>query len=129
MEFKATVKSISSSSGVCIVKFDAGGVEFSMASLNVPSLHVKDRVVIGAKFTNIIVSDNLSTKLAITNRFVAILKGVERGELLCRMRLQFLEYEFECLVTKEAFNELSFEINSEVLVFINPANLFVKKIL
>ena len=129
MKFKAKVISIKNCKSLHVVEFEVKKTKFLMMSLEVPILKKGLHVELGLKPTSLIVAKNFSGEISLSNRFKAVVKTINKGELLCSLKLDFKGVEFESIMTKEAFLSLNIKENDEVEAFIKASELFVREVL
>lgn len=122
----AYVTEITTSEGITIVTFDAGGVPMRMMALglNLP-LREGSAVTLGVKATNIALAKALRGDLSISNRLETVIEDVENGELLSRIMLRFRRSILECTTTVEASRAMGLKAGDTVTALIKASELSV----
>lgn len=67
--------------------------------------------------------------ISFSNRLFATVKEIELGELLCRIKVDFNEYELEAVMSNRAIHNLNLDIGDRVVLFIRASDIFVKEVL
>ena len=126
------ISKIQHSGAILLVDVDVDGQNFSamlIESATRPEwLQEGNSIDLVFKETEVSLAKNLSGMISMRNRMKCIVKHVERGELLSKISLQFLEYAITSAITTRSVDSLDLKIGDEVeaLVKANEVSLMRK---
>ena len=126
------ISKIQHSGAILLVDVDVDGQNFSamlIESATRPEwLQEGYSIDLVFKETEVSLAKNLSGMISMRNRMKCIVKHVERGELLSKISLQFLEYAITSAITTRSVDSLDLKIGDEVeaLVKANEVSLMRK---
>ncbi|PHR55880.1 MAG: transporter [Arcobacter sp.] len=127
---KAVISKIDTVDNLNVVSFKAGSVSLKMMSLELDeSLKIGTKVVLAAKSTNISLLKGSGEGLSISNQLPCAIKSLDLGELLCRVRLRFLDMELESLITKDSALRMKLEVGEAVFALIKSSELSIIEVL
>ena len=96
----ARVLEIQNRQSLNIVKFYFHGETLSMMSLDLnEKVKVGVRVKLVVKPTHVVIAKNFDSQISCSNRLQAEIVSLEKGQLLCSLRLSLDEGELESIVT------------------------------
>jgi molybdate transport system regulatory protein len=126
------ISKIQHSGAILLVDVDVHGQNFSamlIESATQPEwLQEGNSIDLVFKETEVSLAKNLSGMISMRNRMKCLVKHVERGELLSKIRLQFLKYTITSAITTRSVDSLDLKIGDEVeaLVKANEVSLMRK---
>ena len=127
---KAVISEIRSVDNINIVSFKVGCEVLKMMSLELDkSLQIGTEVSLGTKSTNISLAKSFSGELSVSNQLLCRIILLEEGELLCRVKLSFLEYELESIITKDSARRMKLQEDDEVIALIKASELSIIEVL
>ena len=126
------ISKIQHSGAILLVDVDVDGQNFSamlIESATRPEwLQEGNSIDLVFKETEVSLAKNLSGMISMRNRMKCTVKHVERGELLSKISLQFLEYAITSAITTRSVDSLDLKVGDEVeaLVKANEVSLMRK---
>lgn len=127
---KASISEIRSCENINIVSFKVGAEVLHMMSLELSeSLQVGTEVSIGTKSTNISLAKDFRGDLSVSNQLPCTLVSLEYGELLCRVKLDFLGHEIESIITKESALKMNLQVEDKLIALIKSSELSIVEVL
>jgi molybdate transport system regulatory protein len=129
-QIPATVVSIQRHDNLTIVACDAFGIRLQMVALNLEAMvSIQSRVLLGMNATNLLLAKEPTGDLSIPNRMPCRITHVVRGELLCRIGLDFQGIALESLIMAESANAMSLHPDTSIFGLINPNELSIIEVL
>ncbi len=127
---KAIISEIQSVENISIVTFQAQEQELKMMALELDnSINIGTKVVLGAKATNTSLAKDLRGLLSVSNQLLCRIESIEFGELLCSVKLSFLEETLESIITKDSALRMNLQVEDEVLALIKSSELSIVEVL
>ena len=127
---KACISEINRCENINLVSFAVGSEVLQMMSLELTEgLEVGAMVSIGTKSTNISLAKDFRGALSVSNQLACHIISLEYGELLCRVKLSFLRFEIESIITKESALSMKLEEGDAVLALIKSSELSIVEVL
>lgn len=126
------ISKIQHSGAILLVDVDVDGQNFSamlIESATRPEwLQTGNNIELIFKETEVSLAKNLSGIISMRNRMKCTVKHVERGGLLSKISLQFLEYTITSAITTRSVDSLDLKVGDEVeaLVKANEVSLMKK---
>lgn len=126
----AQVTRIERQDDISVVTFDAGGTEMRMMALglNLP-ITEGSAVILGVKATNVALSIGPVGENSISNRLKCDISALDKGALLCSIRLRFGATPLECITTMEACKRLMLKPGEEVTALIKASELSILEVI
>ena len=122
----ATVSEIQSVDNLTIVAFEAGNQPLRMMALGLnPPIEVGARVTLGAKATNVALAKNLSGTLSMSNQLACVVESLDKGALLCLVKLRFNDSTLQSVVTLASALSMNLEVGDEVVALIKASELSI----
>ena len=126
----ATISQIQSLDSINVVSFTVQSHVLKMMSLELDSnLQEGVKVKLGAKSTNVSIAKAFSGELSISNQLPCKVSDLELGELLCRVKLSFLEGELESIITKDSALRMNLQKDDVVNALIKSSELSIVEVL
>ena len=124
-----TVKNIEHIDSVHLVTFTCGNLQLQMLSLELPQLKVKHKVNLIVKPTHVSVAKNFSGLCSFENILRGNVVDMERGKLLCNLKLKVEDTLIEALLTKEQFKKMDIKLHDALDIFIKASSLSILEVL
>lgn len=122
--FVATIAEIESLESLHRVGLSAKDHNFSMISLELhEDVQVSTEVKLYVKPSNIILSRGSHEDISIANQLLATIDSIERGKILTNVKLDFLGYPLEALITTHKAKQLNLQKGDEIYALINESDL------
>jgi len=126
----ASITEIKSVENISIVKFLVDSYQLSMMSLELDdSIEVGKMVKLGAKGTNISLSKGYEGELSVSNQLPSRVNELVLGELLCRVKLDFVDFEIESIITKDSALRMNLQKGDQVYTLIKSSELSIIEVL
>lgn len=128
-KIKATVTDIKSMDNLSIVSFQAQAdlMQMMALGLNLP-LEVGSKVILGVKASSVAISTSLSTEISISNQLVCIVETLNKGELLCSVKLRFNESIIGSIITMNSVSKMNIKEGDSVIALIKASELSILEI-
>jgi len=128
-KIKARVTNIQSMDNLSIVAFEAGEHSMQMMALglNIP-LEVGSSVVLGAKASNVSIAADTSTMISISNQLSCIVEELNKGELLCSVKLRFNNAIIESVVTMNSILKMDIKVGDTIMALIKASELSILEV-
>jgi molybdopterin-binding protein len=123
---KAVVTKIETIDYLSVVSFEADNQPLRMMALglNVP-IEVGSKVTLGAKATNIALAKNLSGMISMSNQLNCVVEKLNKGSLLCSVKLSFNDSILESITTLASALEMDIEVGDKIVALIKASELSV----
>lgn len=127
-----TITRIQQSGAILLVDIDVGGHIFSAllieSATHLQWLQTGNLIDLVFKETEVSLAKNLSGIISMRNRMKCMVQHIDRGELLSKISLQFLQYTITSAITTHSVDLLQLNIGDEVeaLVKANEVSLMKK---
>ncbi len=126
---EAVVTAIDSHEGITIVGFEAAGQPMRMMALELDeTLRIGSKVLLGAKASNIALAKELGEMLSISNRLDTIVERVDRGVLLCSVKLRLGESLLESVITSDSSKRINLQPGDRVTALIKASELSILEV-
>lgn len=126
---RATITTVEREANLSVVSFETGGFSLQMVALELDArIDVGVGVVLGVKSTNVALSRNLQGAISVSNILVATVCSVHAGSLLCSVKLDFLDEQFECIMTNAAARRLNLCVGERVEMLIKASELSIVEV-
>ena len=127
---KTQITSISTLSNLNIIESKTDNDTLTMMSLDLPaSLKKGSLVKLAIKPTNIMLAKEKIGVFSCENRLEAKIIKLEKGELLCSVKVAYLQSTLEAIITLNAANAMNLKIDEKVTLFIKASDIYIKEIL
>lgn len=127
---KASVISIDTFENITIVGFEAGSEALTMMSLELDrSLQVGSDVILALKATTVSLAREKNTLLSISNQLPVQISSIDKGELLCSVKLSFEGSLIESIITKNSALRMDLKPEDEIVALIKASDLAIAEIL
>ncbi len=127
---KASVVSIETFENITVVGFEAGNETLVMMSLELDSsLKVGSDVMLALKATTVSLAKEKNTMLSISNQLPVRIIGIDRGKLLCSVKLSFADTLIESIITKNSALRMGLKSEDEIVALIKASDLAIAEIL
>ena len=124
---KAIVKDIKTNGSLNIVTFDFNGIDLKMVSLELPDDIKKNSFVnLNIKSTAITIAKNLTGDISISNKLFATIIDIQKGELLCSVKLKLFDIVLEALITIDSLHKLDLKIEQDVMLLIKATDISIR---
>ena len=124
-----SVKKIENIDSLNIVNFDFQGLNLTMMSLDLNNIYVDTKVNLIVKPTHICIAKKFEGKTSFENIFKAKLFDIEKGKLLCNIKLKVNDILLESIITLESFKIMDLQANDDVSVFIKANDISILEVL
>jgi len=118
-KLKAKITHIETSEQISLVDLEVKGDSFSCVVIETPEtapyLEVGKQVLILFKETEVSIGKNLSGGISLRNRIKSIIKGIEKGNVLSKITLDYKGIEIESIITTRSANNLDLKEGDEVV--------------
>lgn len=122
----ASIKNIKSVDNLNIVTFDFFGNTLKMMSLELGNkIQVGSKVLLGVKPTSIAIAKEFSGEISFSNRLQGKIVNIDKGELLCNLKIEIAGSIFESIITKDSAHSMDLKLNDEVTIFIKASELSI----
>lgn len=112
------VSAIEHNDTMALVDVMVGNVNFSSILLETPVtakyLHIGELVTLLFKETEVSLAKNLQGELSLRNRMTATVVGIEMGEILSAITLNFLDKKLVSVITTRAVKRLQLKVGDAV---------------
>ncbi len=126
---KAKVTDIKENQNLHIVKFDSGGAELAMMSLELPeNVRVGANVILGFKPSHLSLAKNFSGSVSFSNRIATKIVSIDKGELLAVVKLSGECGRMESLITMNSAKKMGLNVGDEVTAFIKASELSIAEV-
>jgi len=126
----ATVLDIQSCDSLNIVKFDSDDIILTMMSLELnENITIGTKVKLTVKPTHVAIAKNFSGELSYSNQFKTTIVSCENGQLLCSLKLQYLDLFLESIITLNSSKKLNLKVGDEVTALIKASELSISEVL
>ncbi len=127
---KASVVSIETFENITVVGFEAGNETLVMMSLELDSsLKVGSNVMLALKATTVSLAKEKNTMLSISNQLPVRITGIDRGKLLCSVKLSFEDTVIESIITKNSALRMGIKSEDEIVALIKASDLAIAEVL
>ena len=127
---KACVTSIDSFEAITIVGFRAGTEALTMMSLELDSaLQIGSEVILSIKATTVSLAREKSVMLSISNQLPVRIKSIDKGELLCSVKLSFEGTLIESIITKNSALRMGLKPEDDIAALVKASDLAIAEIL
>ncbi len=112
-----------------VVSFDASGERMLMAGLelNLP-VWEECSVTVGVKATHVALAKSFSGKISTSNRLEGVVDAVDRGRLLCSVKLRAAGALVESIITAESADEMALRPGDRVTLLIEASDLSIVEV-
>ena len=125
----ATVTSIQQCDSLHLIQCQSKEHKLTMMSLELSEKVKKgSNIHLGIKPTNIILAKEYPQKTSCENIFHADIISIQKGKLLCIVKLSFEANTLEAIITKQAQEWLSLEEEDSVLLLIQANDIYIREI-
>lgn len=124
-----TVSHIKHIDSVHLVTFTCGKQELKMLSLELPHIKMHQKVNLIVKPTHVSVAKNFAGLCSFENILRGHVVDMERGKLLCNLKLKVGDTLIEALLTKEQFKKMDIKLHDELDIFIKASSLSILEVL
>lgn len=126
----ATIKSIATHDGICIVSFHALNATLVMMALEGDSAYqLNQSVTLGVQATKISIALRALPELSISNQVETTIAAIHMGELLCRLQLTHHDTTFEAIFTNAFAKAHQLQVGQQVTTIFKASDLFIVKAL
>jgi len=128
-KIKARVTDIQSMNNLSIVAFEAGKHSMQMMALglNIP-VEIGSSVILGAKASNVSIAADMSTMISISNQLSCIVEELNKGELLCSVKLRFNSTIIESIITMKSILKMDIKVGDNITALIKASELSILKV-
>lgn len=121
---KAVITRLEQRDSLCLMEFDASGIELSMLLFDPkPSFTPGRQVQVLFKETEVVLGKQLNGEISFSNRFKAVVTAIRKGGILADVSLRSCAGEFCSIITMRAAERLGLRENDEVTVMIKASQL------
>jgi len=125
----ASIKDIKSVDNLNIVVFDFYGTKLKMMSLELSdNIKIGSKVLLSTKPTSVALAKNFDGDISFSNQLKAKVIDIDKGELLCCIKLFIANSIFESIITVDSLNKLHLKIDDEVTAFIKASDISIYKV-
>lgn len=125
----ASIKDIKSVDNLNIVVFDFYGTKLKMMSLELSdNIKIGSKVLLSTKPTSVALAKNFDGDISFSNQLRAKVIDIDKGELLCCIKLFIANSIFESIITIDSLNKLQLKIDDEVIAFIKASDISIYKV-
>lgn len=122
----ATIKKIEYLENLHLVYLQSNAHELTVLTLELDeSLKPSQKVLLSIKPLNISIAKNFMGKRSDSNRIEATITAIKVGHLLCTIKLQSYNDEFEVIITRDAYSKMKLKIQELVTLFINAHTISI----
>ena len=125
----ATVSNIDNIDNLNIVEFDFNSIKLKMMSLDLTNINIKTKVNLIVKPTHVSIAKEFQGNSSFENIFKAQLVDMERGQLLCNIKLKVNDILLESIITLESFKKMDLKLHDEVTVFIKACDISILEVI
>lgn len=126
-EIVAKVVEIKNNQNLHLVKFETQNQYLNMISLELPNIKIGLHVKLSIKPMSIVIAKDFSGLISFSNRLSATIKEINKGELMCSIRLSFDQNELESVMSLEAIENMNLEAGDDVTLFIKASEISIKE--
>jgi len=102
----------------------------TMMSLDLPeSLKKGSLIKLAIKPTNIMLAKEKIGVFSCENQLEAKIIKIEKGKLLCSVKVAYLQSSLEAIITLNAVNAMNLKTDEKVTLFIKASDIYIKEIL
>lgn len=112
-----------------IVTFDFQGLNLKMMSLDLRNINLETKVNLIVKPTHVCIAKKFEGSTSFENLFKAQLVDMERGKLLCNIKLKVKDILLESIITMESFKQMDLQLHDEVTVFIKANDISILEVI
>jgi molybdopterin-binding protein len=125
----AIVKEIHSMDNLSIVAFESYGQSLKMMALglNFP-IKTGSRVILGAKASNIALAKAFSGMISISNQLECMVESIDKGSLLCSVKLRFNGEVMESITTVQSVEQMDLCVGENVIALIKASELSILEV-
>lgn len=121
----ATISNIQTCDILNIVNFKFNSYTMSMMSLELPNLHVNDKVILTAKPSSVAIGKNFSGDLSYSNQLKGKIKSIENGDLLSSLEIEVDDTTIQSVITKKSSIRMNLKQNDEIICIIKASDLSI----
>lgn len=126
----ATVDNIKNVDNLNIISFKCCDTMLSMMSLDIDSQIKKGtKVLLGCKPSSVALAKDFSGTISFSNKLESNVIEIQRGELLCMVKLKHKEFYLESLLTRTTVDKMDLKEGEVVTAFIKASELSILEIL
>ncbi len=123
---EAEITAVETHEGITIVSFEAVGQPLRMMALELDgTLRVGSKVVLGAKASNIALAKGAVEMLSISNCLDTVVESVEKGVLLCSVKLRFGDARLISVITRDSCKRIDIQPGDRLTALIKASELSV----
>jgi len=127
---EAKVSDIKSVENLSIVSFEAEDTKLKMMSLSLNTkISLGSKVRLGVKASSIALAKNLSGMISMSNQLPCIVESINKGELLCSIKLRFNDALLESITTLQSVIDMDINEGDEILCLIKASELSILEVL
>ena len=132
-KLQGIITGIQQSGAILLVDADVNGHGFSAllieSAFRPDWLQVGNTIDLVFKETEVSLAKNLQGQISMRNRMKCVVREIERGDLLSKIKLSFLNHTVTSAITTRAVDSLSLTVGEEVeaLIKANEVSLMRKK--
>lgn len=123
-ELEGVVQNIESANGVYFFEIDIAGETFFALQLH-NGFNKKTHVRVRFREGDISIAKQIEPKISISNIHKAVVKGIENGNLLARIELNYKERSLYSLITGKSLKKLNIKIGDEVYFLVKALSVEV----
>ncbi len=129
-QLEVVIREIESVDNLNIVTFDFYGVNLKMMSLDLnDDVQIGSKVILGVKPSAVAIAKNFDGQISDSNQIDSKIESIEKGKLLCSIKLSFKDTVFESIITLDAANRLMLKEKESVTVFIKANEFSIVEVL
>lgn len=128
-EIVAKVVQIRNKENLHVVKFETQNQCLTMLSLELADIKIGLHVRLSIKPISIAIAKDFSGSISFSNKLSATIKEINKGELMCSIKLTFEENELEAVMTIDGIENMDLRVGDTVTLFIKASEIYLKEIL
>jgi molybdopterin-binding protein len=128
-QIQATVIEIQSVDNITVVAFESCAQELRMMALglNLP-IKIGSKVTLGAKASTVSLAKNLSGMLSLSNQLICTVESINKGTLLCSVKVRFNEVLLESVITLASALKMNLQVGETITMLIKASELSIIKV-
>ncbi len=125
----ATVSKIDNVDNLNIVEFQFNSMQLTMLSLGLKNITIGTKVNLIIKPTHVSVAKQFQGQTSFENILLGKLVDMERGKLLCNIKIKIDHILIESIITMASFKQMDLKLNDELYVFIKANDISILEVI
>jgi molybdate transport system regulatory protein len=129
-QIHARVVDIQIHENISVVTFVSDNTYLKMMGLELDrKLKISSDVILRVKASSLALSLSPLDQSSISNQLACEIDSIEEGVLLCSIKLRFLKFDLQSIITMDSFKRLRLEKEQKVTAFFKASELFIVEVL